>query len=421
MRRLLVVGLLMAGVTVFFGGRFGAGLARMAGERAYLSGDFVKAWALYGRAASFGSDRVQIETDKAELLLFGLDQQNIGVKLDLPLDEDEVLDSARILVSSLLTAAPHRAYFWSLASDLYLHEALEHRRSTPIDLSALSDDPRENLLPEEILAAAAMAEAARREPRNYFYDDLLAEQYFQWGLTEMAMPVVRRSVALYPVLDGHIYLTRPRLEDEIVEATVAGLDDALQMRSMISTDGIELAIGRFLARQGRHEQAIAHLRRAMDLNPGALDPPYQLGISSYYIGDFASTVTYLTLATKMLPELADGWYYLGLAESKLGEKRKAIEAFRRAREEDPDRVKFFHALADHLEADGETKESERQFQAAANLNKDSVPAWLALLGFYERHPDLAAEGRRLCSRLVSTQVPQTLYEERCAAIARRGR
>jgi len=421
MRRLLVVGLLMAGVSMFFGGRVMAGLARLAGERAYLASDFVEAWALYDRAALFGADRVQIETDKAELLLFGLDQKNIGVKIDLPLDEGQILGVARTLVASLLSAAPHRAYFWSLASDLLLDEALQHRSTTPIDLSALSDDPRENLLPEELLAAAAMAEAARREPRNYFYEDLLAEQLFQWGLLDAAIPRVRRSVALYPVLDGHIYLSRPRLESEIVDAAVAGFGDSLQMGSMISADGAELDLGRFLASQGRHEEAIVHLRRAMALNPGNPDPPYQLGVSSYYLGDYTSTVEQLALATKILPNLPFGWYYLGLAQTKLGHKEEAMAAFRRAREEKPKEVRFSHALGDLLESEGQFKDAERQFQAAANHNLDSIPAWLDLLGFYERHLELRSEARRVCGRLAGSQMPETLYKDRCAILMRRGR
>jgi tetratricopeptide (TPR) repeat protein len=417
--RVVLIGLMMAGVSTLFGGRFLAGLTRQLGERAYLAGDFGQAWRRYERAAAFGGSRLQLETDRAELLLFGLDQRRIGVKVDLPLDESTLMTSARNLLASLLAEAPYRAYLWSLASDFYLHEAFEVRRRTPIDLSALSDNPRENLLPQEILAAAAMAEAARREPRNYVYEDLLAEQFLEWGLAEVAMPLVRRSVALYPVLDGHIYLARPRLDPEIVAATVAGFGDALRGGSMVGADNVESDLGRFLANQGRHDEAIAPLRRAMALNPDNPNAALQLGLSSYFVGDDAAAVEYLTAAGRMIPDMDYGWYYVGLAQRRLGEKAKAIEAFRKAREAQPRQVQYFHALADLLEEEGRMKEAERQFLAAANLNQESVPAWLALLGFYERHPDLKVDARRLCIRLAGLRLPEDLYKERCAAMARR--
>jgi len=418
--RAIVIALLIAIETVYFGSRCAAGFARLIGERAYFTGNSVKAWSLYNRAAALGSDPVQIMTDKAEVLLFGLDQQNVGAKIELPIEADEIRGVARGIVSSLLASAPYRAYFWSLATDVHTHEALSLRRATPLDLSTLSDDPLENLLPQEGMAVAALREAARREPRNYIYDDLLAEQFSQWGLAELAVPHVRRAVALYPLLEGHIYLSRPRLEPEIVDAAVAGFGDALRINSMISDDAIECDAGRFLAGQGRHEEALVHLRRALEMNPSNPGALYRHGISSHSLGDYASAMDYLSRAAEALPESASLWYYLGQARLKAGRNEDAIKALRRARELDPRQVRFFNALAEALEGDGAIKEAERQFQAAASLNPGDASAWLALLRFYERHPDLGSAARQACARLRRSRVPEDVYKTLCEVLARKG-
>ena len=66
------------------------------------------------------------------------------------------------------------------------------------------------------------------------------------------------------------------------------------------------------------------------------------------------------------------------------------------------------------------KDAERQFQAAANLNPGNAPAWLALLRFYERHPELGSAARRVCARLGRSRLPEDTYTEMCDMLSRRG-
>lgn len=419
--RAVLIALLLAGETVYFGSRCAAGFARLLGERAYFSGDSLRAWWMYDRAAGLGSDRVQILTDRAEVLLYGLDQQNLGMKVDLPFERDGVPAVARTIVGTLLASAPYRSYFWSLAADVYTAEALASRRSVPLDLSTLSDDPLVNLLPEEGLAVAALREAARREPHNYLYDDLMAEHLVQWGLVDLALPHVRRALALYPVLDGHIYLSRPRLEPEIVDAAVAGLGEARSLGSMVPDDSIECDAGRLLVSQGRHQEALGHLKAALDIAPGNSDAVYWYGLASFLLGDDATAVDYLSRAGEALPDSPWLWYQLGQALMRLGRRDEGIAALRRAREQDPKEVQFRHTLGGALEDAGSLKDAERQFQAAANFNPGNTTAWSALVGFYERHPEFGDAARQVCSRLRRSRLAQETYKERCEALARKTR
>jgi tetratricopeptide (TPR) repeat protein len=417
--RILLAGLLLLGLvaeSVYFGYRTMAAVARMDGERAYFSGDHTAAWKGYERSSRLGGPPEALALDRAELLLNGLDMQNLGVKVTLPLPPEQVLPVAEGLVRRLLGASPFRAYYWSLAADLYLNEAQAHRRSTPLDLSTLSEDPRENLRPEEILAVAALEEAVRREPHNYIYEDILAEQLLQWNLPDLAAPHVRRGVALYPLLNSHIHLSRPRLDPAIVEAAVQGFDDAFAAASMIASDTIECDAGKFLLGQGRHAEAVAFLERALAINPKSADALGQIGIAEELNDDHAQAIGHLERAVKELPDSPYLWYYLGQAKLKTGDHAGGREGLRRARETDPKNVQLFHAYADLLEADGALKDAERQFQAAANTNPSQNAAWRALLGFYQRHPDLRRTGtRQVCARLAGLKSARDVHEEWCKA------
>jgi tetratricopeptide (TPR) repeat protein len=418
--RILLVGLLVAVETAYFGSQCVGALARLNGKRAYFDGDSVRAWSLLDRATTLGADRIEVLTDRAEVLLFGLDQQGLGAKPDLPLPAEQIPSVARGIVSSILSATPYRAYAWSLAADVFTDEALALRRSTPLDLSTLSDNPIANLLPQEWMLIAALQEAARRDPRNYLYDDLLSEQFGQWGLADQAAPHVRRSVSLYPVLEGHVYLSRPRLEEAIIEAAVAGFDDALRGESMVPADAIQCDAGRFLVMQGRNTEAMTRFRAALGLNPDNPDAVYWYGYTSYLLEDYPTAAEYLARASLVMPDEAYHWFQLGQTYLKLGRRAEATEALRKARELDGHSVSYFHALASVLEEDGSTKEAERQYQAAASLNPRDNSAWRALLGFYQRHPERDEAARQVCTRLRRSRIPEEIYKDACGAAVRIG-
>lgn len=411
--RATFLGFLLLVVSVWFGARTLAALGRLDGERAYFSGEHEAAWEGYERASRYGGSPEALALDRAELLLNGLDMQNLGVRVTLPVTSAAALALSRDLIGRLLVASPFRAYYWSLAADLYLNQAQAARRGTPLDLSALSEDPRENLRPEEVMAVAALEEAVRREPQNYVYEDILAEQLLQWNLPELAIPHVRRGVALYPVLNSHIHLSRPRLDPAIVEAAVQGFEDARAAASMVSADSIECDAGKFLLGQGRQAQALQYLERALAINPTMADALGQIGIAEYLNGDYALAIGHLERATVVLPESPYLWFYLGQSRIKAGDRAGAREDLRRAREGDSQNVQLFHAYAEYLEAEGALKDAERQYQAAANTNPTQNTAWRALLAFYGRHPDRRGAVRQVCTRLGSLRTARDVFEEAC--------
>jgi tetratricopeptide (TPR) repeat protein len=418
----LVIGgaLLIAVLTAYFGTQCVAGFERLGGQRAYFSGEFTTSWAHYRAALRLGGDRETLEIDMVETLLFGLDQQALGVKVALPMPVEDALTTARTLLARQLSAAPYKAYYWSLVSDLNLYEARGERQRTPLDLSTLSENPVDNLLPHEGIAIAALGEAARREPSNHLYQDLLAEQYLEWGIGDRAVGHVRKSLALYPSLAGHSYLSRPPVEEAIVNAAVAGFEDAEASESMIPIELIECDAGSLLLAQGRFDEAVSHFKRALARAPGLPEALYRYGQASYLLKDYHAADEMLSRAAPYFQDTSSLYYYLGLTRMQEGKKAEAIEALRTAREIDPSNIEMFHALAGALESEGMTKDAERQFMAAAHNNPTRVEAWTGLLDFYARHAELASEARRTCTHLEGLKIDPQVYKQRCESLLREG-
>jgi len=390
---------LLVAESIYFGRDSMAGLLRVRAQRAFFRNDHRAAWSLYHRALAWGGNPDTIETDLIELITFGLDQSEAGVKIVPPLPPEQALPLARKLSLRRLREKPFRAYNWSLASDVSMHEAGRRRRATVLDLTTLSDDPLENVLPEERKAIAELEAASSLEPVNFIYHDLLMDLYTEFGAMEKASASCRRSVASFPYLDSHRYLWKPDLAPELLEAAIGGFEDALREESLVPRAIIFLEAGRLLSAHGQDARAEPYLLRAIEESPHSYDPYMEIAGIRLRRKDPAHALEALQHASAIRPE--DPWpdYYSGVAHMDLGQLDLAIVAFQAAREKAPDgEVTIFHALGAALEARGQVKEAERQFVAAANLNPNVAEAWSVLLEFHLRHRNLRG-AQEDCSRL----------------------
>lgn len=404
--------------TVYFGNQIVSSLMRVRGERAFFRVDHPAAWRFYRRALAHGGDGDRLETDMVELLLFGLDQREAGINLKTALSTAESLRFARDAVARRLTETPYRAYLWSLASDLYGHVSRLRRRETPLDLARLSEEPLENLLPEDWMAVAALEQAARLEPNNYLYHDLLTEMFLDLGAPGKAAGYCRSAVAAYPVLDDHRYLSREDVAPEVLEAALQGFEDATKQLSLVPRPAIERDAGRLLAAHGQNRRAMDHFRRALDIEPGYVDAQFELGIAAYLLGDFSTALPHFKISSGLLPDSPWPDYYTGLTLLAQGAREAALPYLRGAREKGSPDPRFFHALGESLEASGQVKEAERQFVAAAHLNAGNQGAWAALLNFYIRQGNSRA-GSETCARLLAMRPPvDGVYREACDSLGR---
>jgi adenylate cyclase len=98
--------------------------------------------------------------------------------------------------------------------------------------------------------------------------------------------------------------------------------------------------------QGKHKQAIAEQRKAVELNPSIADRYAVLAISTYYAGSFRETVALTKQAMRLHPH-HPSWYFfrIGVAHMMLGEHEEAIDALKARYNENPDYYRNKIALA----------------------------------------------------------------------------
>lgn len=410
--------LLLAGESVYFARAFAAGALRLRAEHAFYRYDHRTSWRLYHRALAWGGDRERLETDVIELLLFGLDQSEVGIRVHTALPPEEAVRLARDLLARRIREAPYRAYYWSLASDIYGHEGRQRRREIPLDLATLSEDPLQNLLPEQRLSLAAKETAARLEPNNYLYHDLLVETYLELGSLERAVEPCRRALAAYPDVDGHSYLRRYDIAPALLEAAVQGLEEALADASMPEAVEILVNAGRLLAWHGQSERAVVYFDRTIAIAPDHYDARMERGIARWRLKQFQEALQDFERAAGLFPERPNPYYWAGLTRRAMGDLEGAIIDFRKARETGSGDLNTFRALGESLEAQGKIEEARRQFVAAANLHPGVPHAWSLLLSFYLRHRDFRAASEA-CTRIIALDAAAAVSREQCALLGER--
>lgn len=405
--------LLLLTETAYFTRRCAGAILRLRGEKAFFSMDLTGSWRKYQAALAWGGARDRIETDEAELLLFGLDQIEAGVKTTTAFPAKESIRRALDLLTDRLRESPRTAYHWSLAADTFLQEDQRRRRETTLDLATLSENPVENLSPERWRAIAALETASRLEPHNYVYHDMLVDLFLEIGSPVEAAPHCRRAVAAFPVAWEHKYLLAEGLDPGLLEAAVQGFEEALDRPSMIPRGLIEHDVGWLLAHHGAVARAIPYLEDAVRSDPKLYEAQYLLGVLLFGLKRFDEAELRLRDASRANPVLAAPNYHLGLCDLEKGRLDAAIQEFELGREKEPDVLKFFLALGDTLEKVGRQGEAERQFVAATNVHPESIEAWFALLDFYHRQHDARGEARSCVTVLSQKQIAEVL-RPRCA-------
>ena len=417
-KRALILGcfsLILTLETGYFARQGVAGILRLLGDAAFYANDQPTSWRRYRQAVRWGGDPERLEVDMVEMLLFGLAQQETGVKILTAVPPERAVPIARRLIVRRLRDTPYRADYWSLASDLYRSEARERRQKTPIDLAALGEDPLENLLPEDWLGIAAREVSSRLEPNNYLYPDLLAETFLEAGSPSAAAKYCRLSVAAFPDLDAHSYLWAPDLAPDLLEAAIGGFEDARSSDSMISMVQIETDAGRLLVHHRQYRRALPYLERAVRLVPDDYDAQMELGLAKHRLNDFQGAIERLEQASRILPQQPWPHYFLGLSRTGLGDIDGSITEFRKAKVNGARTTDLFRALGEALEKAGQSAEAAREFKAAANLNPGDADAWSALLAFSVRHPEAGAASEA-CARLLALRPQDRGYSDICASL-----
>jgi tetratricopeptide (TPR) repeat protein len=213
------------------------------------------------------------------------------------------------------------------------------------DFGRLLDDAEEAFAQSDVeRAMAVLARAERLDPDNPELALYLAEARYAEGDAEAALAGFRRVLAARPdhfealVYGGvltHEAGDTPRAEDMLKRAVALYPDDFLPAFSL----------GSVLAAAGRLPRAAAYLEHAVRLDPMP-QALYLLGNCLYEMGRATPAIRRLEEAVRADPGFEEAWYLLGLAYLDRRWRKKALDAFRRAQNLNPRKVRYQDLVRD---------------------------------------------------------------------------
>jgi len=160
-------------------------------------------------------------------------------------------------------------------------------------------------------------------------------------------------------------------------------DDAMVASSSAGEERPAEAIAHFgqatsLLAQGRVEEAVAGLRRALMLRPSYAEAHLTLGQALWQQGKLAAAATSLETGLSLMPDLAEAHSNLGLLYGALGKHDAAIESFRRALAIKPDFAWAYCNLGNVQAARGDLQAAIESYRQALAVEPDHVETWVNL-------------------------------------------
>jgi tetratricopeptide (TPR) repeat protein len=137
-----------------------------------------------------------------------------------------------------------------------------------------------------------------------------------------------------------------------------------------------VGLGRLLWKNGRKDEGVAELRRALSLDPSAPDALYELGLALAVGPASAESTGLLERATRERPSFADAWLSLGtqqLAAGRVADAKRSAEAAERG---DPGSVGPKVLAGKVALAEGRADDAIRSGESALKIVANSAAAKL---------------------------------------------
>lgn len=238
------------------------------------------------------------------------------------------------------TDEPYQAARWSPLRALITSE-FKYVRSTQSELYKLKSDREElnNLAAADLKITQEMEEQLNQFEqgmRQRVAQNVLLTERERTALTSLgyAAPGQDSGTGQMVLRDVKEMLPYYNMLNDAAEMMDAGRYDLAEpvLRGVIAADDdFFLAhgdLGRCLLRLEKTEEAIVHLRRSVELDPGADRVRAMLGAALLMSSNYAEAVAELETTIRLNSELYESRYNLGLALEKLGRTDEAVEQYR---------------------------------------------------------------------------------------------
>jgi Tfp pilus assembly protein PilF len=228
--------------------------------------------------------------------------------------------------------------------------------------------------------------------QRYSYLSCLSWAVLAGGVLLYVLRGATRKVSTLAVAVGVTIITAILAASTWKQATVWQNTSALWNHVLSLDPNSSIAhynLARFLAKQGRHAEAISHYRAALAIRPDDADTHNNLGLSLAIRGETGASLEEFHKAVQVNPNYAKGFFNLGRVYAQQGELEKSLENFRQALKLSPDEAEIYLGLGNVLARQGQSDEAVATFRQAVKLNPDFAEAHIALARA------LAAQGKKI--------------------------
>jgi protein O-mannosyl-transferase len=147
-------------------------------------------------------------------------------------------------------------------------------------------------------------------------------------------------------------------------------------------------LARFLGRQGKHAEAVAHYRQALSIRPEDTDARNNLGLLLAIGGEIEASLQEFQKTVQLDPNHARAYFNMGKVFARQGDHERAIRNFQQALKLKPNEAEIHVALGNVLALQGQLEAATRQFEQAVKLKPEFADAHVALAR------SLAAQSKR---------------------------
>jgi len=383
---------------------------RTAAETSFYAGEVAEALVAYRKIARLLPSYPYSYVDPADSISLAVEGASSSRATAREL-ESMIEDGVRLYLEAIRTSPPNA---WSYAGIGSLAGRLHSARirEAGIDLGALAADPIANLTPADRLSEAALAQAVRIEPNNYYYRDFLGDFYMRRGFDERALAHIRTAARLQPVLGRHYYLgDLINVSPDVLVAVESGIQEAL---TEVNRDARSEQIYRFLGQVylglGRWQDARSSFESAAEVaqDPYLLD--IQIGRTLEREGDLEGALAAFTRSAERRPDYYRSWLHLGATLSRLERYPEAVEALRRARGIEPTEYQPAWLLARALHRSGETDEALRILETLVWSHPERREPYQQLIEIHQTGGN-TNKAVRMARRLASLYPDESVYQE----------
>ena len=155
-------------------------------------------------------------------------------------------------------------------------------------------------------------------------------------------------------------------------------DSGTFWRAVLANDadswGAHNNLGGFLVEQGQSDEALAHFRRAVELQPEFAKAQYNLGAALREKGQVDEAIVHLRRAVEIEPHYVDAHNILARALGQKGDWDGAMEHLERSLAIDPDQAEARNNLANVLWQKGRLRQAAAEYEKALALHPDYAAA-----------------------------------------------